>query len=125
MIEDMKKWADDLARIQREHSLQATRILELEVERDRAVRDRDQAQAILLAARQGWAGTLNVVDEKILMDTAATVEFKRGLTTPDQVTIKGRVKRAVGPNLGVALRDYFKAVGHEAWALPKPTPKGR
>lgn len=121
MIEDMKKWADDLARIQREHGLQATRILELEAERDRAIREKATALELLDAGRRA-AGSLNGVDERALMDTAAVVEFKRGLTTPDQVVIKGRTKRAAGANLPLALKDYFRAIGHEVYALPPPPP---
>lgn len=118
MLEDMKKWADDLAKMEREHSALQTRVLELETERDAAKRQLATALTKLEQVRNA-SGILNGVDEMALMDTGADIEFRRSLTSPDMVIIRGHTKRSSGPTLAVALKDYFRAIGHEQFAQTK------
>lgn len=110
MIEDLKKWAEDLAA--RELALQSARARVQELESELTVERRERVKAgMRLDLLRKASGTLNGIDEALLFDTHAIIEWRRSLMADDQVIIRGRTRTARGPTTEVALGAYRRNVG--------------
>lgn len=110
MLDDMKKWAEGLAKQEADLIKAQARILELEAMLKGAERERAKALRDLDLIRKN-TGILNGVDEKVMLETNASIEFRRSLAAPDRVIIRGMAKRSDAPTLALALSQYLRNVG--------------